>query len=79
MNLDIRAADVIAVVLYLTGMLGLGAYFARRGGSAETYFVGRRDYAGWVVALSMLGTIISSTTSSPCPRRRTCSTGGSWP
>ncbi|MBL9212579.1 MAG: sodium:solute symporter [Opitutaceae bacterium] len=62
MNLEIRLLDVIAVAVYLAGMLGLGAYFARRSSSAETYFVGRRDYSGWVVALSMLGTIISSTT-----------------
>lgn len=62
MNVDIRAADLLVVVAYLAGMLGLGAYFARRNASAENYFVGRRNFPGWVVALSMLGTIISSTT-----------------
>lgn len=62
MNVDIRAADLLVVVAYLAAMLGLGAYFARRNASAENYFVGRRNFPGWVVALSMLGTIISSTT-----------------
>ena len=62
MDLDIRPLDVAAVVGYLVMMLGLGAYCARQTSAAENYFVGRRNFPGWVVALSMLGTIVSSTT-----------------
>ena len=62
MDLDIRPLDVAAVVGYLVMMLGIGAYCARQTGAAENYFVGRRNFPGWVVALSMLGTIVSSTT-----------------
>lgn len=62
MDLTIRPLDAIAVAAYLVAMLGIGAYCARRGGSAENYFVGRRNFPGWVVALSMFGTIVSSTT-----------------
>ena len=62
MDISIRPLDAITVGLYLAGMLGIGAYCARRGSSAETYFVGQRNFPGWVVALSMLGTIVSSTT-----------------
>jgi SSS family solute:Na+ symporter len=62
MDLTIRPLDAIAVAAYLVAMLGIGAYCARRGGSVENYFVGRRNFPGWVVALSMLGTIVSSTT-----------------
>ncbi len=62
MPIPIRAPDVIAVAVYLAAMIGIGIYCSRRGTSAENYFVGHRNFPGWVVALSMLGTIISSTT-----------------
>ncbi|MBI4622439.1 MAG: sodium/solute symporter [Verrucomicrobia bacterium] len=62
MTLAIRPLDVIAVVIYLLAMIAIGIRSARRTHAAENYFVGRRNFPGWVVALSMLGTIISSTT-----------------
>lgn len=62
MDLNIRPLDAAAVAIYLAAMLVLGFVSARRSRSAENYFVGRRNFPGWVVALSMLGTIISSTT-----------------
>jgi SSS family solute:Na+ symporter len=62
MEINIRPLDIAAVVLYLGGMLAIGAYSARRSRSADNYFVGSRNFPGWVVALSMLATIVSSTT-----------------
>jgi solute:Na+ symporter, SSS family len=62
MDIAIRPLDVVTVATYLAAMLGIGAYCSRRSSSAENYFVGRRNFPGWVVALSMLGTIVSSTT-----------------
>lgn len=62
MEINIRPLDIAAVVLYLGGMLVIGVCSARRSLSADNYFVGSRDFPGWVVALSMLGTIVSSTT-----------------
>ncbi len=62
MPIEIRPLDVAVVVAYVAAMLGIGLYCARRTAAAETYFVGRRNFPGWAVALSMLGTIISSTT-----------------
>ena len=62
MEIAIRPLDVVTVVAYLAAMLGIGAYCSRRSNSADNYFVGRRNFPGWVVALSMLGTIVSSTT-----------------
>ncbi len=62
MTLEIRPLDALAVALYLAAMLAIGVYGSRRSTKAENYFVGHRNYAGWVVALSMLGTIVSSTT-----------------
>lgn len=62
MNLQIRTLDVLTVGAYVGGMVLLGVYSTRRSGCSENYFVGKRDYSGWVVAMSMLGTIVSSTT-----------------
>jgi SSS family solute:Na+ symporter len=62
MSITIRPLDVTAVVLYLVALLVIGVRGARRTSAAENYFVGRRNFPGWIVALSMLGTIISSTT-----------------
>lgn len=62
MELSIRTPDIVAVVAYLAAMIGIGVYCSRRTQAAENYFVGRRNFPGWAVALSMLGTIVSSTT-----------------
>lgn len=62
MDLVIRPLDAFAVAVYLVGMLVLGFISARRSATAENYFVGHRDFPGWLVGLSMLGSIISSTT-----------------
>ena len=43
-------------------MIAVGIYFSRRNKSTEEYFVGNRAFPGWVIGLSMLGTIVSSAT-----------------
>ena len=62
MEIAIRPLDAAAVTVYLVGMLVLGFISARRSATSEHYFVGHRDFPGWVIGLSMLGSIISSTT-----------------
>lgn len=62
MDIAIRPLDAAAVAVYLVGMLALGFISARRSATSEHYFVGHRDFPGWVIGLSMLGSIISSTT-----------------
>lgn len=62
MDITIRPLDAAAVIVYLAGMLVLGLVSARRSATADHYFVGHRDFPGWLVGLSMLGSIISSTT-----------------
>lgn len=62
MNIEIRTADVVTVLIYLVGMLLAGFYFARKNKTTEDYFVGNRSFSGWVIGLSMLGTIVSSAT-----------------
>lgn len=62
MDLPIRIPDVITVLLYLLCMIAAGLFFARRNKTTEDYFVGGRSFSGWVIGLSMLGTIVSSAT-----------------
>lgn len=62
MDLSIRTADIITVLIYLAGMLLVGFYFSSRNKTTEDYFVGGRSFSGWVIGLSMLGTIVSSAT-----------------
>ena len=58
----IRTADIIAILIFLLGMAGMGLYFARQNRSTEAYFLGNRAFPGWAIGLSMLGTSISSVT-----------------
>lgn len=62
MNVEIRTADVVTVLIYLLAMMLAGFYFARKNKTTEDYFVGNRSFSGWVIGLSMLGTIVSSAT-----------------
>lgn len=62
MTPSIRMLDLTAILVYLVGMAAVGLYFARRNKTTEDYFVGNRGFSGWVLGLSMLGTIISSAT-----------------
>lgn len=62
MELSIHTADVITVLIYLLVMIAAGIYFSRRNKTTEDYFVGNRSFSGWVIGLSMLGTIVSSAT-----------------
>lgn len=58
----LRIPDLIAVLIFLAGMAGVGIFFAKRNKSTEEYFLGNRSFPGWAVGLSMLGTSISSVT-----------------
>ncbi|MFP4366643.1 MAG: sodium:solute symporter family transporter [bacterium] len=62
MELSIRIADIVTVLIYLSVMIAAGFYFSRRNLTTEDYFVGNRSFSGWVIGLSMLGTIVSSAT-----------------
>ncbi len=54
--------DIVVIAVYLGGMAAMGIYFSRRNTTTEEYFVGGRSFSGWVVGISMVGTVISSIT-----------------
>lgn len=58
----LRSADVAVILGYLAVMAGIAVYFSRRNNTTEGYFLGNRQFSGWVIGLSMLGTVISSAT-----------------
>lgn len=62
MELAIRWPDIATILCYLLAMVAVGIHFSRRNKTTEEYFVGNRAMPGWVIGLSMLGTIISSST-----------------
>lgn len=57
-----RTLDYIVLGLYLALMLGVGAYFARRGTSAQDFFLAGRKIPWWAAGLSVFGTQLSAIT-----------------
>ena len=55
-----RWQDVLVIVVNLGLMVAIGVYCARKTRSADAYFLANRNMPGWVVAVSMMATIISS-------------------
>ena len=54
--------DIGVLLVYLSGLFVLGAWFARKNVDTEAYFLGGRRIKGWVIGLSLVGTSISSIT-----------------
>ena len=60
--MHLSPVDLAVLVTYFGMMLGLGAYFSRKNTTTEQYFLGNRNFSGWVIGLSLVGTSISSIT-----------------
>ncbi len=58
--MHIRILDLLVLGLYFVGISLFGLYFARKNKNTEEYFLGNRNFPGWVIAFSMIGTGISS-------------------
>ncbi|NUQ69920.1 MAG: sodium/solute symporter [Chthonomonadales bacterium] len=52
--------DIAVLLTYLSGIVGVGLYFARRNRTAEQYTTAERSFPGWAVGMSMFGSYISS-------------------
>jgi solute:Na+ symporter, SSS family len=57
-----RALDILIILLYISGLVGIGIYFSRRQKTTEDYFIARGSIPGWAAGLSLLATIITSVT-----------------
>jgi SSS family solute:Na+ symporter len=58
----LHALDLAVLLGYFLVIFAMGVYFSRGNNSTEQYFLGGRNFAGWVIGLSLVGTSISSIT-----------------
>ncbi|MEM8736909.1 MAG: sodium/solute symporter [Planctomycetota bacterium] len=54
--------DIVVILVYLGLVAGIGLWMARSNDSTNEYFLGKRGFSGFVIALSMVGTSLSSIT-----------------
>lgn len=54
--------DFLVIVLYGGITLAIGLRFAKRNRTTEHYFLGARNFPGWAIGLSLIGSTISSIT-----------------
>lgn len=59
-KLTIGWLDIAVMVIYFGAVTAAGIWFSRRNKSTEDYFLGGRNFPGWAIGLSMVGTSISS-------------------
>jgi len=54
--------DLLVIFVYLALTVVIGLRFSRRNRSTERYFLGGRNFPGWAIGLSFIGSTISSVT-----------------
>ncbi|MBI2498194.1 MAG: sodium:solute symporter, partial [Opitutae bacterium] len=54
--------DWLAIAAYFVSLVAIGVYCARRQGSLDEYFLGRRRFGALVMSISVLGTATSAIT-----------------
>lgn len=60
MNPSLRFPDLVVLVVYLLGMVGMGLWFGRRNKTPEHFMKASGTIPGWAVGLSIFGTYVSS-------------------
>ena len=58
--MDLPVIDVVVLLVYVAGVVGLGCWFVRRSRGTEAFTAARRSMPGWAVGLSVFGTYLSS-------------------
>jgi SSS family solute:Na+ symporter len=58
--MKIHLADVLVIIAYFIGTLWLGLHFSKRQKSTKEYFLAGSAFSGWVLGISLIGSIISS-------------------
>jgi SSS family solute:Na+ symporter len=57
---NFRAIDLLVLLAYLAGTVGIGCWFALRKRDTSEFMAGGRSLPGWAVGLSMFGSYVSS-------------------
>lgn len=58
----LHIADLLVIIAYGIVTLAIGLRFSRRNRTTDRYFLGGRDFPGWAIGLSFIGSTISSIT-----------------
>jgi solute:Na+ symporter, SSS family len=60
LNTGLGFADYLILALYFAGLTGLGVWSARRTRSSDQFMAAGRGMRGWVLALTLFGSFVSS-------------------
>jgi hypothetical protein len=60
--MSLHPIDGLVIAAYAVITLAIGLRFARRNKTTDRYFLGGRDFPGWAIGLSFIGSTISSIT-----------------
>jgi len=58
--MNLNPIDLVVIVLYFVLMLAFGVWCSRRNKNSDRYFLGGRNFPGWVLGISFVGSMISS-------------------
>jgi SSS family solute:Na+ symporter len=59
---NLHVLDIIVLLVYFAVVLWIGLRVTRRNRTTEHYFLGGRNFPGWAIGLSFIGSTISSVT-----------------
>jgi SSS family solute:Na+ symporter len=60
--MTLHPVDLLVIVAYAVLTLAIGLRFSKRNQTTDRYFLGGRDFPGWAIGLSFIGSTISSIT-----------------
>ena len=60
--MSLHVIDLLVILVYFIATLAIGLRFSRRNRTTDRYFLGGRDFPGWAIGLSFIGSTISSIT-----------------
>lgn len=60
--MSLRAVDLLVIIAYLGIVVYMGWRLSARNRSTEQYFLGGRNFPGWAIGVSFIGSTISSVT-----------------
>jgi len=60
--MQLHPVDILVIATYAVVTLAIGLRFAKRNRTTDRYFLGGRDFPGWAIGLSFIGSTISSIT-----------------
>ena len=60
--MELHPADLLVIAAYAILTLAIGLRFSKRNKTTDRYFLGGRDFPGWAIGLSFIGSTISSIT-----------------